>query len=353
MRSPLERWRQKRARRRYMPHAPRRGAGTTAKFAMVALVVILAAAALLELRRGGGAEADLVAYARENRLDPLDMVEAAARSRQLVFLSDITSAVAPKEFAARAIERLATTSGLDLVVLDIDAEEQPFIDRYLATAPEDASILMGRPRAIREDEGVSRAVLDIYRTVWRVNRELGADRRIRIVAADQPGWPPSRATSPSEAARLFGRRGDHMLEAVETRALARSPSARVFFFVDGLHALKTGGGRVQTGGARPVDVTWLAAALGERRPQDVFTILVDAQPARVITPDVVAYRGTEAADELRRAGVRGYGLRVNERFDAVARSPIRLVGTTGLTFTMMPRAVPMSQLADAYIFFGS
>ncbi|HUF50337.1 MAG TPA: hypothetical protein VMN60_05855 [Longimicrobiales bacterium] len=354
MEHPLNRLRRWRARRRYMPRSNRPRAGTTAKLATLALIVIVGVAALLELRRGGGAEQALIEYVTAAGAAPLDLVQVAARTRRLLFISDMTSAAAPKRLAAQVIERLATTSGLDLVVLDVAGDEQPYIDLYLATAPEDASILLSRPRAIRETDGESRLFLDIYRTVWRVNQELGADRRIRILAADYPGWPPSRAVAPAAAAEMYGRRGEHMYETVATRALGRSPNARILFFMDGLHTLRSGGARAQTGGAKPVEIVWLAAQLAESYPQDVFTILVDAAPSRAISTAVAAYRGTHMGDVFRRAGVKsGTAVRVDERFDAITRTPIRFVGTTGLDFSLEPRAQPMSVLADAYIYFGS
>ena len=354
MKSPVERWRQRQARRRYMPRAERSKTGITTKIALTLLALMVGVGALLELRRGGGVEGEFVAHARENALDPLDLVEVAGRSRRLVFIADVTSASAPKRFAAEAVERLAGGPGLDLVVLNVPAEEQPFIDQYLATTPEDASLLLGRPRAIREGDGASRAFVELYRAIWRVNASLGAHRRIRIVAADHPGWPPARAVSPHEAARIFGERDAHMLDAVNNRALGRNPNARVLFFVDGLHALKSGSGRLLTGGTSPVEVQWLATRLAERYQGDVFSILVDAVPARVITTDAVAYRGTSLGEPLERAGVRpGIALRSGPTLDAVSRTPIRVVGTTGVEFMLQPRVAPFSRLADAYIFFGS
>jgi hypothetical protein len=354
MRNPLERWRQRRARRRYMPRARTQRTGLIAKVSMVLLVLIVAAAAFLEMRQAGGAEGELLAEARERGLDPLDLVEVAARGRRLVFLADVPSAPAPRRFAAQAVERLAAGPGLDLLVLDVDAREQPFIDRYLLSVPEDASILMARPRAVREGDGASREFLEIYRTVYRVNQELPPHRRIRIVAADRPGWPPEGATSPHEAARLFGERDAHMMEAVMQRGLAREPGTRVLFFVNGLQAIRSGGGRVQTGGTRPVDVQWLAARVAERFPRDVFSILTDASPSRVLAPDVVTYRGTAVADAFRRGGIRsGSGFRITPLFDEVSRTPVRVVGTTGVDFIMEPRVLPFSQAADAYIYFGN
>lgn len=350
--NPLEWWEQRRAKQRYMPHA-KRSSGRTAKVAVVALIVIIAVAALLEFRRGGGSETAFIEMARESAVDPLDLVASAAQTRRLVFLSDIPTAPAPKRFAAQAIERIALGSGLDLVVLDIDSEEQPHIDRYLATSPEDPSILLSRPRATRDGAGASREYLEIYRTVWRVNEELGAARRIRIVAADAPGWPPARATSPAAASGMFADRAEHMVNTITERALGRNPGARVFFLVDGLHALKSGGGRVQTGGATPADMTWLAARLRQNNPADVYTILVDATPSRSVSADVAAYRGTAYADVMRRGGLpAGTALRVTDLFSDVSRSPIRTVGTTGIDFSLEPRSAPMTDLADAYIYFG-
>jgi hypothetical protein len=353
MPDPLDHWRQRRARQRYMPQT-RRSAGRTAKFAMAALVVIVATAALLELRRGPGAEAGLIAAARDNPLEPLDMLQTAARARRLVVISDIPAAAAPKRLAAELVERLATTSGLDALAVSIPVSEQQYFDRYLSTEPEDVSILLSRPRAIREGDGATAPLLDLYRAVWRVNRELGAARRVRILAIDHPDWPPARATSAADAARTFGARTDHMVEHLHERLLGRNPGARVLLLVDGLHALKSGSGRARTGGARPVDVDWLAARLAQRYPQDVFTVLLDATPARSPSPAVAAYRGTVAGDAMRQGGIRtGTALLTGPAFDAVARSPIRVIETTGLTFDLVPRDAPFTSLADAYVFLGN
>jgi hypothetical protein len=111
---------------------------------------------------------------------------------------------------------------------------------------------------------------------------------------------------------------------------------------------------VQTGGTRPVDVQWLAARMVQKFPQDVFSILVDATPSRVVAADVVTYRGTMAADPMRRASVRGgSAFRLAEPFDQLSRAPIRTVGTTGIDFILEPRVAPFSQVADAYIYFGN
>jgi hypothetical protein len=100
-------------------------------------------------------------------------------------------------------------------------------------------------------------------------------------------------------------------------------------------------------------VTWLATQLAEQYQGDVFSILVDASPSRVITTDAAAYRGTTLGETLERAGARtGFALRSAPALDAVSRAPIRVVSTTGVEFMLEPRAIAFSRLADAYIYFG-
>src|SRR4051812_19450593 len=122
--SLVERFKQNRARRKFMPEPRRRGTGTITKFAIAALVLILAASAALQLRSGPSATTGFVKTAKETHTAPLDLIERAAQSHRLVFLADVPSATAPKDLMAHAVERLAKGSGLDFVALEIDAAEQ-------------------------------------------------------------------------------------------------------------------------------------------------------------------------------------------------------------------------------------
>jgi hypothetical protein len=348
----VERYKQNRARRKFMPEPRRRGTGTIAKFAIGALVLILAASAALQLRGGSSATTDFIKTAKATHTAPLDLIERAARAHRLVFLADVPSATAPKDLMAHAVERVARGPGLDVVALEIDAGEQPEIDRYFSSTKEDASILIGRPRLIHEDEGVSRSYLEILRAVRRMNDQLGADRQIRVIALDLPDWPPANAIAPSEAARLFGER-DSVMYANIAGVLNMNPKARVLFFTDGLHALKDGTGVVQTGGTRTVQVSWLASRLAKLYPQDVYSILVDATPSRIPSPAVASYRGTASGSVLRDAGVSsGTSLVVDQSFN-FSRNPINIVEKPGIHFDLTPHELTFTQLADAYIYLGS
>jgi hypothetical protein len=349
MRNPVDRIRQRLARRRYRPRVPRRRASTTAKLGLFALVVIGGTAMVLELR-GRAEETALLEYAGENAVAPMDLVVAAGRGHRLLFLGDVPGAVAPKRLAADAVDTLAAAFGLDALVLDVDAREQPWIDRYLETSPEDASILVSRSRAVKEADGTASAYLDLYRRVRALNERLGPDRRVHIIAADLPDWPPERAASLGQAVERFGQRDAHMFQTVQERLLERSRRARVLFFLDGLHVLK-GRGVAVTGGTPPARVVFAAAQFDRAYPGEVYSILVDAPAVRAVGADVARYRSTGAADVLREraAGGAAVALPVDAALQ-LGSDAVRAIARPGVTFELTPPDYRLADLIDAYIY---
>ncbi|HEX6065777.1 MAG TPA: hypothetical protein VFZ04_16210, partial [Longimicrobiales bacterium] len=198
-------------RRSMLPRRKYGRMGVTSVFAGAALLIILIAGWLIEQQAGNDDEAALVERARAAGDDPVSAIVNAARANRITLLSDIHESAATKRLAARAIEQIVATSGLDVLVLEVGADLQPIIDRYLNVAPEDASLLVTNERTLREPGPASRTYLEIYRTVWKLNEQLGADRRIQILAADLPGWPPARALAPAELARRSAERDPHMM----------------------------------------------------------------------------------------------------------------------------------------------
>jgi hypothetical protein len=352
MRNPVERIRMRLARRRYMPRPHRSGPGTTARIAMVALVVIIGAAAMLELRRGDAEAEAFLSSLDAQAVDPMPLLTSAARTHRLLLLSDIAGSSAAKRFAAEAIDSIAHGSGLDAVALEVGSDQQQWIDLYLASRPEATSILLQHPATLHEEEGTGRDYLEVYRTVWRVNEELGAARSIRIVALDVPGWGANVA-SPSQAAERYGERDAHMVERIDERILARNARGRILFFVDGLRVLR-GTARAQTGGTDPVPVTWLAEQLDNRSPGEVYSVLLDAPPERTPAAVVARYHGTTLHERIRRAGAAPssrFALRVDASFD-FADDPMRILSMPGLTFELQPRAFRLAEQVDAYIYLG-
>lgn len=336
------------SRRSMLPRRKYGRLGVTSAFAGTALVVILIAGWLLE-GRGDNAALDAIAeLARNADADPAAAIANASRANRIVILSDIHESPATKRLAAQAIEKIVATSGLDVLALEVGSDLQPVIDRYLDSDPEDASLLVGNGRTLREPGPASRTYLDIYRTVWRLNQELGADRRIQIVAADLDGWPPARSVSPGELARRTAEREAHMQNRIR-EVTSLNPGARVLVFMTGFHALKRVTGEVQSGGSEPVQVAWLGERLHQAAPEEVYSILVDA-PVAGRGSDVTAYGGTALGDIVKRNGVnRSFVTPVTSELDAIRR-PLIIRKSPGLSFELMPRDYKLSEVADAYVY---
>jgi hypothetical protein len=354
MRNPLDRLRQWQVRRRVTRHRISNRPALTPRLAVVALILIVTAALVLEWREGGrGAEAQTVEALRERAAEPLPMITGAARAHRLVFVADVSGAAAPKRFFADVLEAIARGPGIDAVALPVDADLQEHIDRYLESMPEDPAILLARPRALREWEGTGREFLEIYRRVHQLNQELGADRRIQVLAIDPEGWPPERALSPSQLARVFTEREARTRAILGERLLERNPRARILFFTDGLQALKQGGARIQTGGARHLETQWLAAALAAEHPGNVYSVLLDAPSPRAAPIHVAAYRGTTLQEAVRRARdvQGGFGVRLRDDVPTPTNA-IRFTDSPGISVDLFPPNARLSDLADAYVYLG-
>lgn len=316
--------------------------------ALAVLGVIIAAAVVLDA--GSTAELEAVETVLQERgQPPLEVVAAAGRAAQMVLLSDIAGHAAPKRLAAESIRVLAEGPGLDAVVLAVPADEQRYIDSYLHRGEEDPTLLLGRPGAVPDRGGTGRDFLEIYRTVWQVNQEVGAARRIRIIAADHPDWPPGEGASPQDVAELYAQRAEHILERLDAELLRLTPDARVLILVDGYLTLQRSHGLLRFAGGTNRRVEWLGELLRQRSPGAVRTVLVDAATSATAVRRLPEYHGTEIHRPIRGAIERSVGVRVDESFSGV-RSPILESAAPGLRLDIMPSGYVLRDVADAYIF---
>lgn len=327
--------------------------GRTGAISLAVLVVVVVAALVVDSRTSVAGVDDLTGYIESRRSDPVELLAAAGRADRMVFLSDIHPLATPKRIAAGAIEALAEGPGLDAVVLEVPSDEQPYIERYLHGADEDAAMLLARSRLVHEDWGVPRAYLEIFRTVWRLNQEMDPARQIRIVAADLPEWPPSTAGSPEEIATLYARRPAHMEARIREEVLTQSPQARLFLFMDGYLGLAAGHGEGRFAGGQPVSVEWLRSRLAAGAGREGRTILVDAASNPSASRRIPAYHGTEIYPALRRAldDASTFGVPMGRPFDFMA-GPVRPTNSPGFRFFVAPDSIRLTALAEGYIFLG-
>ncbi len=344
-----KRFRQTRLMRRYRPRSAWLNA--TVLVSVGALVVIAVLGTLLERCGGAGDAQGLLAYARDARLRPAALLAGGARTRGIIVLGDVPGSGAAKRTAVEAIDTLALGAGLDAVALEVDSSAQHYLDAFLETAPLDASILLGHPETLPGPD--PNDYLAIYRRVWELNRKLGADRAILLLAAGIPEWPPRRALAPRQAGELLARAGPAMARRIETAVLTRNPQARVLAFVDACEALRSGSGQFSAGGGKPMPVTWMAALLEAAHPGDVFSILQDARPGGGATPDATAYAGTSAYPVFRDGHVAPpFALHVGDAFDFLAQ-PILTSSSPGTGLTVEPSDYRLAEVVDGYVYLGA
>jgi hypothetical protein len=316
--------------------------------ALAVLGVLIAAALMLDA--GGSAELERIeVLLQEQGRPPVELVEAAGRGAQLVIVSDIAGHGGPKRLVAEAVRALAEGPGLDAVVLSVPADEQPYIDTYLNRSEEDATILLARPAAVPDRGGTGPAFLEIYRTVWQVNQEVGPARRIRIIAADHSDWPPGEGASPQDVAGIYAARSEHILGRMDMELFALTPDARALILVDGYLALQRSHGRLQFAGGADRRVDWLGELLRERAPGAVRTILLDAAASPTAVRRLPEYHGTEIHRAVRRGIDRSVGVRIDETF-SVVRDPILESAAPGLRLQIRPAGYVLRDVADGYIF---
>lgn len=317
--------------------------------------VVLATAALIAMLfvqgyLGGGDSDALEAYAEASGDSPVDLIVSGAGARRIIVIGDVAGRAEPKRIAQGVLEQLALSLGVDALVVDLDSTHQSALDRYTGTTPEDASILTRAPRLLASGEG-GRQSLELYRAVWALNQELGADRRVRILAAGPGPWPPTDALPPKEAAEAFARRGTAMADRIEEQMLGRTSRSRVIALVDALQALRSGPGEIQVGGGRALEVDWLAATLAERYPVDVYSALPDLSLERTGYPVVAQYAGTRLYERLQKAiPARMVGLPVGGPLVEV-RDPLLIRTGPGITMSL-PEQTTLRDMADAYIFIA-
>jgi hypothetical protein len=158
-------------------------------------------------------------------------------------------------------------------------------------------MLLAEPRSVREWEGTGRSYLEIYRRIRALNDEMGAARRIRVVAMDAPGWPPNPPPSPARLTQAFGERTELMAEALEPYVLGRNDRARVLVFVDGLHAVRAYA-RIETGGEILDSLPMLATRIERDRPTGVFTALLAAPGPPSPGLGLAGYRPGRMSEDL-------------------------------------------------------
>jgi hypothetical protein len=269
--------------------------------------------------------------------EPLRFVQDALRHHQIVFLGDIHPLAEPKLLVARLIREQQEDQAIDLLALEVASEQQEWIDRYLASDPEDTRILLDHPRTLRAHWGVSAEYLDIYRAVYQWNRDHPGNR-VQILAADLLGWPITPLT-PHMATGGFVNR-DMWMAAAFRKRLQEHPDWRVLIFMGGYHGLKEIGGEVAIGRVHDRFERWFAGYLLDDGAE-VYTILTDARQN-------AGHAATRVFDHLTGISRGNFAVALDSTTDRI-REPLLDVEQDGFSLEFWPARFAMRRAVDAMV----
>lgn len=272
--------------------------------------------------------------------DPLSFVQQALSQHQIVFLGDIHPIAEPKLLVAQLIRGQNSQYSIDLLALEVASEQQEWIDHYLASQPEDTSILLKHPRTLRSHWGVSLEYLGIYRAVYHWNAKHPA-HRVHILAADLRGWPIAPLTE-HMATGGFVNRDVWMAQGFE-KVVREHPEWRVLIFMGGYHGLKEIGGEVRLGRVHDRFDHWFAGYLTQDSTQ-LYSILTDARqegglPATRMYDFLMGKRSATFATQL------------DSTTDAV-REPVYDVEQEGFHLEFWPSRFALRRAVDAMLLIG-
>jgi hypothetical protein len=280
----------------------------------------------------GASPAPLVAQ------DPVAFLQSALTRHRVVFFGDIHPYAEPKRIVADLIDRQVPGAGIDLLALEVGADQQPVINRYLASAPEDTTILLDNPRTLRVHWGASAEYLSIYRAVWRWNA-AHPDRPMHVLAADLRLWPLAPLTEGMAAGGFANR--DAWMAGLFERTLAAHPEWRTLVFMGGYHGLKAVGGEVTVGRARDEFDRWFAGRLTDAG-YPVYTVLTDARQAD-------GEGATRLFDTLsRQRGSENYVVALDQRTDAI-EEPMHAIEESGYRLAFRPARFSLRTAVDAVL----
>jgi hypothetical protein len=219
----------------------------------------------------------------------------------------------------------------------VASEEQEPIDRYLASVPEDTTILLDNPRTLRSYWGVCAEYLDIYRAVYRWNAD-NPDRPMHILAADIRGWPMAPLTEHMATGGFVNR--DVWMAAAFRKVLDAHPDWRMLVFMGGYHGLKGVGGEVALGRAHDRFDRWFAGYLADDG-YEIFSILTDALQDG-------GHGATRMYDRLAAGRAGNFAVALDTSTDVV-REPLWDVEQEGYRLEFWPSRFPLRTAVDAMI----
>lgn len=180
-------------------------------------------------------------YLKRNGREPKPFVLQALAKHQLVIYGEIHRRQWSWDFCRSVINDPKFARSAGTIYMEISAHKQGDLDAFLAKESPDPELILGTFREMQSggwpDQGMSEFLLD----VWRLNRALPAEKRIKVVAVDIPR-PFSTFKTSEEQKKYFDtvmNRNAFMAETIEKDIRSNRDPRHGLFIVGTGHVYKS------------------------------------------------------------------------------------------------------------------
>jgi beta-lactamase regulating signal transducer with metallopeptidase domain len=125
-----------------------------------------------------------VDFLKREGKDPREFVLDAVKEHRLVILSELHHRPRYWALAAEVVRSPEFARRVSVVYMELPSNDQPLVDRFLAADKYDPEPVIEMLRDNLWTGWPDQPMLDFFRTVWEVNRELPLKERLRIVIVD-------------------------------------------------------------------------------------------------------------------------------------------------------------------------
>ena len=178
--------------------------------------------------------APFVRYLKEHSEEPEAFVMEKLSSRVIVLLGEIHHRQQAWNFNCRLVERPDFHEKVGIIFMELSSHCQPKIDSFLASKILDTKPVIETLRETLSFGWAGQGTLDFFKTVWRVNQKLPADKKIRVILADIPR-PYSKMKTREDLGKFSGlNRDQFMADCISTTLCKYKNDNRNSLFLVGM-----------------------------------------------------------------------------------------------------------------------
>ena len=180
-------------------------------------------------------------YLKKKGKGPKQFVMDALKTHKLVIYGEIHRRERSWNLCKSIIKDPKFALSTGTVFMELSAHKQNVIDSFLAKEKMDTELVLNIFREVQIDGWYDKGMYEFILEIWKTNKTLPAEKRIKIVAVDIPR-PFSTFKTGNEQKKFFDAVGDrnaHMANTIEKYISSNKNTRNYFFIVGAGHVYKS------------------------------------------------------------------------------------------------------------------